>query len=156
MAFFVSIPVFFDHIIGLLRAETLFRQPASYTVPTRSCGSQKLNIYIVACSQEWLKDVKQIQLVLILILVAMLDSKSPPGQRFCLCHSKELKTQANAIKEDNRGETGTSECGERAEVWLTTSTQRSGGSDLCLHTCRWRHVCQGRVLRGLPGSLDLS
>lgn len=65
-----------------------------------------------------MKDVKQIQLVLILIPVATLDSKSPPGQRFCLCHSKELKTHANAIKEDNRGETGTGtgKCGERAEV----------------------------------------
>lgn len=63
-----------------------------------------------------MKDVKRIQLVPILIPVATLDSKSPPGQRFCPCHSKELKTHVNAIKEDNRGETGTTEHGERAEV----------------------------------------
>lgn len=63
-----------------------------------------------------MKHVKRIQLVPILTPVATLDSKSPPGQRFCPHHSKELKTHADAIKEDTRGETGTAEHGERAEV----------------------------------------
>lgn len=63
-----------------------------------------------------MKGVKQIQLVPILIPVVTLGSKSPPSQRFCPCHSKELETHANAIEEDNRGETGATEHGERAEV----------------------------------------
>lgn len=150
MAFFFSIPVFFDHIIGLLREETLFRAPASYTVPTRPCGSQKLNILLhVHRNEETCQadsassDSNTSGYVRTVNLLQVKDSA-----RIIQRNSRHMLMPLRKIPEVKQGLLNMGK-GRRSH-----HTQRDLG--FCLHMCWWRHLCQGRVLPGLPGSLDLS